>query len=66
MHYSEFKAANGAHLRRNRKGATWLELRKALALAYQRPCPEWTRRLEDEIGLIRGKGPGRALIWQLP
>jgi hypothetical protein len=65
MRYTEFKAAIQQHLQRNHHGATWLELRETLALPYDRPCPEWTRRLETEIGLIRRKGAGRSLVWAL-
>jgi len=65
MHYVEFKAAIQQHLKRKREGATWHELRETLALPYERPCPEWTRRLEEEIGLVRRKGDGRALVWEL-
>jgi hypothetical protein len=65
MRYAEFKAAILKHLQRGRHGATWLELRDALALPYERPCPEWTRQLEKEIGLIRRKGSGRSLVWEL-
>ncbi len=65
MHYVEFKAAIQQHLKRKRQGATWVELRETLALPYERPCPEWTRRLEEEIGLVRRKGEGRALVWEL-
>jgi hypothetical protein len=65
MRYDEFKAAIHQHLKRNRHGATWLELRETLALPYDRPCPEWTHRLETEIGLIRRKGTSRALVWEL-
>ena len=54
MHYVEFKAAIQQHLKRKRQGATWIELRETLALPYERPCPEWTRRLEAEIGLVLG------------
>jgi hypothetical protein len=66
MRYEEFKAAIQQHLKRNRHGATWLELRDTLTLPYDRPCPEWTRRLETEIGLIRRKGARRSLVWELP
>lgn len=66
MHYVEFKAAIQQHLKPKRQGATWLELRETLALPYERPCPEWTRRLEEEIGLVRRKGAGRALVWDAP
>jgi hypothetical protein len=67
MRYDEFKSAIQQHLRRSRSGATWLELRERLALPYDRPCPEWTRRLEEEIGLVRrkSKGAGRSLVWAL-
>jgi hypothetical protein len=34
-------------------------------LPYHRPCPAWTARLESDIGLVRGKGTGRALVWKL-
>ncbi len=65
MQYVEFKAAILQHLKRKRQGATWIQLRETLALPYERPCPEWTRRLEEEIGLVRRKGDGRALVWEL-
>jgi hypothetical protein len=65
MRYDEFKAAIQQHLQQNPRGATWPELRDALIVPYDRPCPEWTRRLETEIGLIRQKGAGRSLVWQL-
>lgn len=65
MRYVEFKAAIQQHLQRNCHGATWAELRETLALPYDRPCPEWTRQLEEEIGLIRRKGTGRSLVWEL-
>ena len=66
MRYIEFKAAIKQHLQLKRKGATWPELREALALPYDRPCPAWTKMLEDEIGLVRRKGSGRTLVWELP
>jgi hypothetical protein len=65
MRYTDFKAAIHRHLRRHSAGLTWLELREALALPYERPCPEWTRRLEAEIGLTRRKGASRRLVWSL-
>lgn len=65
MRYVEFKAAIQQHLQRNRRGATWAELRDTLALPYDRPCLEWTRQLEEEIGLTRRKGTGRSLVWEL-
>jgi len=63
MRYTDFKSAIQQHLLRNRSGATWQELRNTLSLPYDRPCPEWTRRLEMEIGLIRRKESGRSLVW---
>jgi hypothetical protein len=66
MRYVEFRAAIQQHLQQNRQGATWLELRDILRLPYDRPCPEWTRKLEGDIGLIRRKGTGPSLVWELP
>ena len=65
MTYNEFRDVIQRQLRRQRMGLTWKELRDALDLPYTRPCPNWTRRLEDEIGLTRTKGTGRALVWKL-
>ena len=65
MSYVEFKIAIQRHLEKQAGGATWQELRDALRLPYQRPCPEWTQRLEKEIGLVRRKGSGRSLCWTL-
>lgn len=66
MRYTDFKSAIQQHLLRNRSGATWPELRDSLSLPYDRPCPEWTRRLEMEIGLVRRRGSGRSLVWEIP
>jgi hypothetical protein len=65
MRYEEFKSLIHAHLRRNPSGATWSQLQQALDLPYERPCPEWTRSMQAEIGLVRHKGAGRALVWSL-
>jgi hypothetical protein len=65
MRYEQYKTAIQRHLQRQAAGATWAELRSALALPYDRPCPEWTRMLEQEIGLVRRKGSERSLIWSL-
>jgi hypothetical protein len=65
MRYAEFRDAIRAALRRNRTGLTWPQLRDRLGLPYDRPCPEWTKRLEREIGLRRVKGPDRALCWRV-
>jgi hypothetical protein len=65
MTYHDFKATLQRHLQKHPAGATWQELRGTLKLPYERPCPEWTRRLEAEIGLTRRKGHGRALQWML-
>ena len=63
--YLEFKTRIQGHLESHGSGATWHELREALKLPYDRPCPEWTRRLEKEIGLVRHKGISRSLRWTL-
>ena len=62
MRYVDFRNAILRELRRKQSGLTWAELRDRLELPYDRPCPEWVRRME-ESGLERVKGPGRALVW---
>lgn len=42
-----------------------MELRGAAKLPYKRPCPEWTKQLEDDIGLNRKEKRGHALIWKV-
>jgi hypothetical protein len=65
MTYVAFKSAITGELKRHRAGRTWKELQSRLKLPYARPCPEWTRKLENEIGLVREKGGGRALVWRM-
>ncbi len=65
MRYIDYRDSIRSVLRRNPAGLTWAELQSRLALPYQRPCPEWTKKLEREIGLTRVKGAGRALIRKL-
>lgn len=65
MRYTEFRTAIQKELRRIPNGRTWAELRDSLDLPYERPCPSWTGRLESEIGLVRVRGAGRALLWKL-
>jgi len=65
MTYVAYKSAIAGELKRHRAGWTWSELQSRLKLPYARPCPEWTRKLESEIGLVREKGEGRALVWRV-
>ena len=65
MRYTQFRDLITRELRRRHRGLTWGELRDRLDLPYDRPCPSWVRRLEQEIGLARTRGTGRALIWSL-
>ncbi len=65
MRYFEYKAGIQHYLEKHSSGVFWQELRDALKLPYARPCPEWTRGLEAEIGLVRQKGAGRSLLWTL-
>jgi hypothetical protein len=64
MTYLEFKNSIASKLRKNSSGMTWSELKTALDLPYERPCPEWTKKLEKDIGLVRAKGQGRAFVWR--
>jgi hypothetical protein len=65
MTYPRFRDAIAATLARHPAGLTWRGVNAKARLAVARPCPEWTRRLEQEIGLKRIPGTGRALVWQL-
>jgi hypothetical protein len=63
--YTEFRDQVRSALRGRKRGLTWAELRERLDLPYDRPCPNWTRRLEQEIGLTRRPGNGRAHVWTI-
>ncbi|MDI3474910.1 MAG: hypothetical protein PWQ79_739 [Thermococcaceae archaeon] len=65
MRYVEFKKKIHDELLKHPEGLTWKELKTILELPYERPCPNWTKRLEQEIGLIRVKGKGRAYLWKI-
>ncbi len=65
MKYTEFRDAVRDFLFLNADGATWKELKDALDLPWDRPCPEWVKRLETDIGLRRKEKRGRALLWKL-
>jgi hypothetical protein len=65
MTYETFRNKVQQTLRRNPYGLTWVELRGAAKLPYQRPCPEWTKQLENDIGLIRADKRGNAFIWKV-
>gem|GEM_PF-321731 len=65
MKYIEFRDLIKTELIKNPEGCTWTELRNWLALPYERACPTWVQKLENEIGLKRSKGMGRALVWKI-
>jgi hypothetical protein len=65
MHYTDFKDAIHQELRRSPRGLTWVQLQERLNLPYDRPCQTWMNRLQEEIGLLREKGTGRALLWRV-
>ena len=65
MTYKAFKDTIRSALAEHRDGLTWAQLRDQYQLPYERACPTWTRQLEEEIGLKREKGHGRALVWRL-
>ncbi len=65
MSYSEFRDVIRKQLVKDGSGLTWKELRDSLKLPYDRPCPEWTKKLEKDIGLERKEKRGNALLWKL-
>jgi hypothetical protein len=65
MRYVEFRDLILKELKRNPKGFTWIELRDRLNLPYEKACQTWIYQLEEEIGLHRVIGEGRALVWKV-
>ena len=65
MQYVDFRDAIQRELRRNPEGLTWVQLKEHLDLSYDRPCQTWVYRMEEEIGLTRVRGTGRAFVWKL-
>ncbi len=65
MRYVDFRDLIQSELSRNPAGLTWAELQEILELPCKRPCPTWVRRMEEEIGLERVQGSGRAFVWKL-
>lgn len=66
MRYTDFKEAILSELGRHPDGLTWMELKLRLVLPYERPCPTWVRRLEEEIGLVRTRNQSGPAIWTVP
>lgn len=66
MRYTDFRDTIHRALRRNCAGLTWAQLKARLDLPYDRPCPAWVKQMEQEIGLKRAKGDGRAHVWTVP
>ena len=65
MRYLDFKDKIQSALRDHPEGLAWSQLRDLLCLPYDRPNPIWVRNLEDDIGLERTPGEGRALVWRI-
>lgn len=65
MRYVEFRDMILEELSRHKSGLTWLELKDRLHLPYDRPCPTWVKRMEQENGLSRIKTYGRAYVWKV-
>jgi hypothetical protein len=66
LRYTDFKEVICAELEHHPEGLTWMELKVRLALSYERPCPTWVQRLEEETGLVRTRNPGRPATWTIP
>jgi len=65
MKYVEFRQRIRSKLASEPEGMTWSELREALDLPYLRPCPEWVKMLERDIGLTRNEKRANTLVWRL-
>jgi len=65
MKYTEFREMIRSTLEAHPEGKTWRELRDELSLPYRNPCPDWVKRLEEEIGLDRTEKRGNSLVWRI-
>jgi hypothetical protein len=65
MRYTTFRDTIERTLRQHPDGLTWAQLRERYRLPYDRPCPTWIKQLERDMGLVRVKGSGRALVWKV-
>jgi len=65
MRYVDFRDSICRELRRNPKGLTYSELKRRLRMPYKSPCSEWVKRMEQENGLVREPGSGRAYVWRI-
>ncbi len=65
MRYIEFRDKIKNELHGNPAGLTWTELKQRLNLPYDHPCPTWVKQMEQEVGLSRKAGTGRAKIWRV-
>lgn len=66
MRNEEYRGAIRRELESHPAGWAWGELRDRLDLPHVRPCPPWMGRLEQEAGLQRASGAGRAYVWTVP
>ena len=65
MKYAEFRDVIHIALQEHPEGRTWKQLKEHLNLPYHNPCPEWVKRLEEEIGLNRTEKRGSSLVWRI-
>jgi hypothetical protein len=65
MRYMEFRDEIQRELIETPEGFTWVELKQRLSLPYEQPCPNWVKRMEQEIGLTRARGVKRAYLWKI-
>lgn len=65
MRYVDFRDSIREALLQNPEGLTWVQLKEMLELPYRRPCPTWVKRMEQENGLQRARGQGRAFVWKI-
>lgn len=65
MKFNVFREKVLSDLKSEPEGLTWNELKRRNKLPYDRPCPEWTKVLEVENGVVRKRRKGRELLWEL-
>lgn len=65
MTYTEFRSRIHLALSASPEGLTWPALRDKLRLPYDRPCPAWVQRLEEDIHLQRARPDRGPAVWSL-
>jgi len=63
--YERFKAQIRRILRKAKQPMAWAEIKEAGGFPQKVPNNKWVKRMEENIGLIRGKTREGKTVWKL-